>query len=200
MSTRYLSICAVFKWEWPWLQEWVIYHQLVGVEHFYLYCNEDGQDMARSQQILAPFIRQGTVTFTQLPGKTFQLAAYNHAIRASRGQTRWLAAIDLDEFLFPVATETVSEVLKDFEDCPAVAFNWQCFGSSGLLKRPQSQLRDLSAVPPTSGREILTIKASSTPRRPIGSTLRTTPAWRPSMKTTGLWRASAKGSPAGDCS
>jgi glycosyl transferase family 92 len=142
MSTRYLSLCAVFKWEWPWLQEWVIYHQLVGVEHFYLYCNEEGDDMARSREILAPFIRQGTATFMQLPGKTFQLAAYNHAIRASRGQTRWLAAIDLDEFLYPVATETVPEVLKDFEDCPAVAFNWQCFGSSGHLQRPKSQLRD----------------------------------------------------------
>jgi hypothetical protein len=142
MSARYLSMCAVFKWEWPWLEEWVIYHQIVGVEHFYLYCNEEGDDLAQSRRILDPFIRRGIVTFTQLPGRTLQLAAYNHAIRAARGQTRWLAAIDLDEFLYPVVTETASEVLKDFEDCPAVAFHWQCFGSSGHLKRPKSQLRD----------------------------------------------------------
>ena len=56
------------------------------------------------------------------------------------GNFRWLAAIDLDEFLYPVQTQTVSEVLKDYEGYPSIAVNWRCFGSGGNLNRPVSQL------------------------------------------------------------
>ena len=36
MST-YLSICAIYRDEAPYLVEWIEFHRLVGVEHFYLY-------------------------------------------------------------------------------------------------------------------------------------------------------------------
>jgi len=34
---RYLSICAIRKNEAPYLVEWIEFHQIVGVERFYLY-------------------------------------------------------------------------------------------------------------------------------------------------------------------
>ena len=36
-SMTYLSICAVYRDEGPYLREWIEFHRLVGVERFYLY-------------------------------------------------------------------------------------------------------------------------------------------------------------------
>ena len=39
-----LSVCAIFKDEASYLKEWIEYHKLVGVQHFYLYENENESD------------------------------------------------------------------------------------------------------------------------------------------------------------
>lgn len=31
----YLAVCAIFRDEAPYLAEWIEFHRLVGVEHFY---------------------------------------------------------------------------------------------------------------------------------------------------------------------
>ena len=38
-----LSICAIFKNEANYLKEWIEYHRMVGVEHFYLYNSPPGK-------------------------------------------------------------------------------------------------------------------------------------------------------------
>jgi hypothetical protein len=48
------AICAVFRDEAPYLAEWVEFHRLVGVEHFFLY---DDRSRDASRDVLAP---QGT--------------------------------------------------------------------------------------------------------------------------------------------
>ena len=57
--TAYLSICAVYRDEAPYLREWVAFHSLVGVERFYLYNNrsDDGH-----REALAPYVEDGSVT------------------------------------------------------------------------------------------------------------------------------------------
>jgi hypothetical protein len=140
MPSGYLAVCAIFKWEWPWLAEWIVYHRRVGVDHFFLCCNEEVEDARRSAAVLAPFLKSGLVTCHGLLRPGGQMIHYANALRAARGQFRWLAAIDLDEFLYPVQTQTVSEVLKDYEAYPSLAVNWRCFGSGGNVNRPPSQL------------------------------------------------------------
>lgn len=39
MKPVYLSICAIFKDEAPYLPEWIEFHRSVGVERFFLYDN-----------------------------------------------------------------------------------------------------------------------------------------------------------------
>ena len=57
MKKKYnLSVCAIFKSEISHLKEWIEYHQLVGVDHFYLYNN--GKD-SLVREILKPFIKKG---------------------------------------------------------------------------------------------------------------------------------------------
>ena len=40
----YSSICAIFKDEARFLREWLEYHRLIGIEHFYLYNNFSTDD------------------------------------------------------------------------------------------------------------------------------------------------------------
>jgi hypothetical protein len=35
----YLSICAIFRHEAPYLREWIEFHKLIGAERFFLYDN-----------------------------------------------------------------------------------------------------------------------------------------------------------------
>jgi hypothetical protein len=145
-----LSVCALFKNEAMYLKEWLEYHQMVGVDHFYLYDNgsRDG-----SRGILLPYIRNGIVTLTHWPDGvknsdeenlqhwvlSTQLPAYENAIkRFAIHDSEWLAFLDIDEFLVPVAGNTVGEVLANYNRAPGVELVVDCFDASTqdpLLKK-----------------------------------------------------------------
>jgi hypothetical protein len=130
---RQLSVCAIFKNEAPYLDDWLTFHEGVGVEHFYLY-NNDSKDGFRD--VLAPWIAAGKVTLTDWPGVAVQINAYRHCIRRARFRTRWIAFIDLDEFLFAPSGKPLPEALEPYAACTAVFVYWWLYGSSGHLDRP----------------------------------------------------------------
>ncbi len=132
----YLSICAIFKDEAPYLPEWIEFHRLVGVERFFLYDNGSSDG---SREVVEPWVRAGVVSVADcsIPlGEGGQSWAYADALRHVRGRTRWLAFIDLDEFLFSPGPASLPDVLREFERHPGVVVNWQVYGSSGLTTRP----------------------------------------------------------------
>ena len=59
-----LSLCLIFKNEAPFLKEWIDYHTIVGVDHFYLYNNNSDDNY---KEVLEPYIRQGIVTLIEWP-------------------------------------------------------------------------------------------------------------------------------------
>ena len=61
----YLSVLACCKDEGDYIQEWVEYYLLQGVEHFYLY-NNNGTD--NSKELLKPYIDAGLITWIDWPG------------------------------------------------------------------------------------------------------------------------------------
>ena len=136
----YLSVVAIFKTQSPWLKEWIDYHRLIGVEHFYLYNNDE--DPTEADAILDPYIKAGIVESVHFPAKAPQFPAYKRGIRKARGETEWLAIIDLDEFIYPVNKNNLKEILQKYENYAALVANWYCYGSSGLIKRPASQIND----------------------------------------------------------
>lgn len=134
MIEQYLAVCAIFRDEAPYLAEWLAFHELMGVGHFYLYNNNSSDDF---RAVIQPFVDQGLVTLLDWPVPFHQRAqrkAYAHCLDAVRGKVRWLACIDIDEFLFAPADETLVAALTEFEDWPGVVVNWQVYGSSGHLK------------------------------------------------------------------
>jgi hypothetical protein len=125
---NYLSVVLIVKNEALYIEEWLEYHLLVGVQKFYIYDNESTDNLV---QILQPYIEIGIVEYIHFPYKKKQILAYNDILEKSRKETFWLAAIDIDEFIVLVEKKTIPDFLKDFEQYAGVKVNWLAYGSSG---------------------------------------------------------------------
>lgn len=127
----FLAVCAIAKDEGPYFKEWIEWHRRIGVNRFYIYDNESTDD---TRQVLAPYIEAGIVEYHDFPGYRRQLAAYDDCLERHRLDTRWIAFIDLDEFIVPIKDATLPEFLSRFADVPVVEINWLVFGSGGARK------------------------------------------------------------------
>ena len=131
-----LAVVAILKSEGPYLREWLDYHLMAGVEHFYLYDNESPDNQA---EVVKPYVAADIVDYIPLPGKVMQNVAYNDAVNKFKFQARHIAFIDGDEFIFPKVdvgggygiVEVVDEILSGKPNAAGVAVNWQIFGSNG---------------------------------------------------------------------
>lgn len=133
-----VSICAIFRDEAKYLKEWITYHLLVGVDHFYLYNNFSEDDF---MSVLQPFIDDKKVTLIDWPVNLGQLSAYTDCIEKFSNQSKWIGFIDLDEFVVPNKMDNIYQLLKPFEkNRPAVMLYWKFFGTSGKMKRNESHL------------------------------------------------------------
>ena len=136
-----LSIAAILKNETRYIEEWIAYHRIVGVDHFYLYDNESTDDFFNT---IKSYIDDGVVTYTSYPGNEVQLAAYNDAIKNYGHLTDYMAVIDGDEYIVPVdekstIPEMIDEIMDDYYHKAArldikaggVGINWKMYGTSG---------------------------------------------------------------------
>lgn len=140
----YLSVCAIFRNEARFLKEWIEYHKMIGVEHFYL-LNHLSEDDFNS--VLKPYLEDGIVELFEWPFEVthhkqwnkIQCNAYNKILSEKGKETFWLAVIDTDEFILPLKTTSLSKFLKEYESFGGLAINWQLFGSSGISHIPPQQ-------------------------------------------------------------
>jgi len=137
IAHHYLAICAIFRNEAPFFREWIEFHLGVGASHFFLYNNFSEDDY---QSALSPWIKRGVVTLYEWPKRVGQMSAYFHCARRHAMQARWIAFIDLDEFLFSPQTVDILPVLRRYHDQPAIVAGSFFFGSSGHLTRPDAPL------------------------------------------------------------
>lgn len=131
----YLSICATYRDVAEYLREWIEFHRIVGVDHFYLYDNGSEDD---HREALAPYVSDGIVTVHDWPGRfpDCQTKAFDHCIAEHGDESRWIAFIDTDEFLYSPTGAALPEVLADYEGQAGVGVNWTSFGSSGHKTKP----------------------------------------------------------------
>ena len=128
-----LSIAAIMKNEGPYLKEWLDFHILVGVDKFYLY---DNGSTDNTTKILKPYIERGIVDYTYFPGRAQQRPAYYDVINKHADDTRWLALIDLDEFLVPVKHKTLPKFLHSLPRFSQLIVSWVDYGSNGHKTKP----------------------------------------------------------------
>ncbi|KAE8812156.1 hypothetical protein D1007_11001 [Hordeum vulgare] len=80
------------------LREWVLYHAAVGVDHFFLYDNGSLDDFAdQVAQLRSTGIKISTVPW---PWIKMQEAGFSHSAATHQSSCKWMAFIDVDEFIF----------------------------------------------------------------------------------------------------
>ncbi len=149
LSAYELGVVAIFKDSALYLKEWIEYHKMVGVDHFWLYNNESTDGW---REILDPYIQEGVVEVFFAPSYVntwsseqlksaehgswvpAQLQAYKDGInKAKETDTKWVGLIDSDEFILPMEDATVVESLnKHFQNADGVYTCWRCFGTSNI--------------------------------------------------------------------
>jgi hypothetical protein len=146
-----LSVCAVFRNETKYLKEWIEYHSLVGVDHFYLY-NNNSTD--RFSELLKPYVMKKMVTVIHWPDclgnlpeeKMFiwtlstQISAYENAIQFRSKETKWLVFLDIDEFLTPVKGDNLGEILEHYDSYPGITLESEFFDAAVTSELPRKRL------------------------------------------------------------
>ena len=127
-----LAICAIAKNEGPYFKEWIEWHLNQGVEKFYIYDNDSADN---TRQVLEPYIKRGVVEYNYFPGLQRQLPAYDDCLERHRTDTRWIAFIDIDEFIVPIKDKSIPQFLSRFNDASVVEINWLIYGSGGAQKQ-----------------------------------------------------------------
>ena len=133
----HISICGCFKNEARFFKEWIEYHLMMGVDHFYLYNNNSDDNY---QEVLQEYIDKGIVTLEQYPGVPVQPGAYQHWYKTYRHETDWVSFLDIDEFFVPLKHDNLKDWLKEHEKYPVLMVYWKMFGTSGLMKHDDNRL------------------------------------------------------------
>ena len=131
----------MFQNEANYLKEWVEYHHMIGADHFFLYNDRSVDHWA---EVLDPYIRSNLVEvieWSALPNTAIfpahQTAAYRDALRRSQGNTKWLAFIDIDEFILPKNSTTILDCINQFfPKADGVYICWRNFGTNHVYINP----------------------------------------------------------------
>nr|QBK93493.1 MAG: glycosyl transferase family 2 [Pithovirus LCPAC404] len=133
----YFAVGAVFKDESHILHEWIKHYLFHGVEHIYL-INDQSTD--NYMEILKPYIDNDTVTLFQCNEPCYlgrQRVIYGKFLLPILGNVKWLAVLDLDEFLWSPRDIDLKGVLKNFEGTGQIQFSQSIFGSNDHIEQPK---------------------------------------------------------------
>ena len=152
-----LSVCALVKNEGPFLKEWIEFHRMIGVEHFYLYENGSSDNTV---SVLKPYVEAGIVElFDWRPGVApwfdidsepkyrgfaqfcgYQLTAFQDALKRAAGKSKWLAIIDVDEFIVSREGKNhLKEILRNCDDVHTIKLGWVIYGTSEYWDLPKDK-------------------------------------------------------------
>ena len=140
-----LAVVLICKNEEDYIDEWIRYHELAGVRHFYIYDNDysSGNTAARARAH-----NRGEVIVIVHPWKlkasaenlaiSPQEAAYAHAALRYGHKHRWMAFIDIDEFIVPRQHGTIIEALDRLKSHSNISLPWTQFGHCGHVTKPSA--------------------------------------------------------------
>lgn len=133
---HYLSVATIIKDESKYLDEWLNFHLLQGIQHFYLYDNNSTDNtkavLEKYQKVKNK--RKSIITLIDWPEEPGQPTAMTHALKNC--DSEWVAFIDADEFLHATRGTFVEHLyrLDRGYDCSAIAVHWLNFGTNGHIQ------------------------------------------------------------------
>lgn len=151
----YLTVAAICKNEAPYIEEWIEWHLLHGVEHFYI---TDNGSTDGTWDILMRYSQLGFVTLTLDHEEPIQFKAYNKTLEQFGADSTWMAFIDIDEFLYPEINSDIPTTLLVFEgnypDTSIIAPHWVFYGDNFKV------FNESDLVTPVVGRFLMRAKVA----------------------------------------
>lgn len=126
-----VMVCAIVRDEEAYIDEWIQYHQLLGINLMHLFDNSlnGSAKMAYLPQRYGTMIR-----VTHVPGDSSQSRVYNHCVKKYSLGAIWAAFIDIDEFIVLRNHTIIHLFLQDVAPYGgAVTIRRYTFGSNGEL-------------------------------------------------------------------
>ncbi len=148
LPRRGACLLTTVRNEGPYLLDWLSYHQALGFEHSFVYSNENSDGSDALLELLA---QHGAITWIRNargPRLGPQVKAYAHALGMLPEilDYRWMAVLDLDEYLALDATMFASLgdflALQETQPVDAIALSWLLFAAlPGEAWHDQSSLQ-----------------------------------------------------------
>ena len=153
---KFMTMCTMVKNEAMYIREWVEFHSLVGVDKFII-CDNDSTDslelalkgtIANVSLVKWPPLQwpsgnpheercQGFKDGKYLDEYAFsycQVAAFHECLQNERGHSRWVAAVDVDEFFMPKYDESrlyeLHHALKPYDHMHGISMTSFTYGTN----------------------------------------------------------------------
>jgi hypothetical protein len=129
------SIVLPVKNENDYLIDFIKYYKYHGVDHFYFY---DNDSQIPVKETLKDYL--SICTITDFSGVGIQMQVYSHYLENYKKDSKWIAVVDIDEFIFPKKHNKIIDFLEENEKYDAIAINWLMFGDGNNLKKVDGPL------------------------------------------------------------
>ena len=132
-SGYFLSTLSIVKNESMVIEEFIRHYKEQGVDHMHIINNGSSDNTSGLVLSFGDF-----VTLYDLPEKHKQVEHYNNVYSKIQHTTKWLAVVDVDEYMFATEeSKTLRDVLANKPTSTNYVLNWNMFGGSGHVHQPQ---------------------------------------------------------------
>jgi hypothetical protein len=148
-SKKYnIAIMTIFKNEQDYLEEWLDYHILQGIEQIYMYCNDSN---INNYPFLSNIKYQQYITLIDWTNKknegrkTVQKQAYTHCVVNYADSCQFLLMLDIDEFLVPIknfksVSQYIYSIKSQWDSIMGFKIQRYNFGSNGHINKPKGSV------------------------------------------------------------
>lgn len=139
-----VAIVLIVRNEALHIAEWAQFHFAAGVGAFFVYDNGSTDGTIEAIRAVLPAEALTVIPWRQPRFRTTmgrevhnQVLAYAHALMNFGPAFRWMAFIDVDEFVVPVTAQSIPQALRGLEDAAHISLPWHMFGRNGHEVPPE---------------------------------------------------------------
>lgn len=146
----FASVVVMFRFEDDYLDEWLHYYIMHGIDHFYMYSN---MNTYKTYNILQPYINKGYITLIKWDDDmvpidnrreqwnhyhktSTQNLAFRDFVRKYKDETKWIIKADIDEFIYPENTKLYIKDILLSSDKNYLRIPRTDFGNNYYKKKP----------------------------------------------------------------
>jgi hypothetical protein len=131
----YLTLGAVVRDQSHYIQEWLGFYHLMGVERFCIALHNCTDDTEKRIRELS-FQKQIELFSIQGNAQHVQMGTYKKLHEMYGSATKWMLFIDSDEFMFPLKMNNLVELLQGYEKFSSLSVCQRMFGHANQVLRP----------------------------------------------------------------